>query len=79
MSFSWSGDHLAWNWERDPWDFELMLSYEPERWGVPVAVDFIRHGGVYSGHDCRNHVLTVRLLCGALHFSFNRVTQTVSD
>lgn len=71
-------DMLAISWEAEPWDFELMFSFEPRRLGLPLACEFTRYGGVYDGYAARNHVLTVRILCAAIHFSFNRLSAAVA-
>lgn len=68
-------DMLAFQWSSEPWDFELMFSFEPERWGIPVAFYFFSYGGTYEGYDCKNRVVTLRLLCGAIHFSFDRTVE----
>lgn len=69
MNIERKADMLAFQWDSGPWDFELMFSFEPRIWGLPLAFQYTSHGGEYSGYHCRNRVVTLRILCGAIHFS----------
>lgn len=72
MNFERKRDMLAWQWCRGDRDFELMLSLEFGRWALPMTVEHSGYGGWCNGYTTVNRVATMRILCGAVHFSWDR-------
>lgn len=74
MNFERKSDMLAWQWAREDSDFELMLSFEPGNWALPIAIGYHSHGGDFHGYTVISRVRTLRLFCAALYFSSDRTT-----
>jgi hypothetical protein len=78
MNFERQSDMLAWQWSRGNRDFELMLSLELGRWALPIALEHGGHQGWCNGYTAICRVSTFRLLCTAIHFSWDHSFESES-